>query len=389
MINQPIDAQWLPDGVRSRFVDHINGLRVHYLESGFETTGRKRVLLLHGFPELSYSWRNVMPRLAAAGYHVLAPDLRGYGRTTGADMAYDCKLDEYQPLNMVRDQLSFIGTLGFPSVSLLVGHDFGSAVAANAALVRPDVFQSLVMMSAPYLAPPSKQEQLKSQQAGANGLGGLDDPQLDIELGKLDPPRKHYQVYYSTREANHDMLHCEQGLSAFIRAYYHHKSADWPKNRPYALKAWNAEQLSLLPTYYIMRKEQTMAQTVAEHMPSESQIANCKWLPADELGVYAHEYRRTGFQGGLNSYRVVTSGRAAEELKLFAGRTIDVPSAFVSGAQDWGTHQKPGTFESMQSYGCSDYRGTHLVDRAGHWVQQEAPDQVNALLLDFIGSLDG
>src|SRR6266478_2963203 len=93
----------LPSGIRSRFVENINGLRVHVLEAGHETGGRPCVLLLHGFPELAYSWRKVMPALAEAGYHVIAPDQRGYGRTTGWDNSYDADPDAFRILNMVRD----------------------------------------------------------------------------------------------------------------------------------------------------------------------------------------------------------------------------------------------------------------------------------------------
>ena len=99
----PISSDILPPGIRSRFVDDINGLRVHVLEAGHESAGRPCVLLLHGFPELAYSWRKVMPQLAAAGYHVIAPDQRGYGRTTGWEQGYDVDLHAFRMLNLVRD----------------------------------------------------------------------------------------------------------------------------------------------------------------------------------------------------------------------------------------------------------------------------------------------
>ena len=102
----PLEPELLPDGVRACFVDGINGLRMHVLEAGFAEPGRPCVLLLHGFPELAYSWRKVMPALAAAGLHVLAPDQRGYGRTTGWDPRYDRDLPSYRMLNLVRDAMS-------------------------------------------------------------------------------------------------------------------------------------------------------------------------------------------------------------------------------------------------------------------------------------------
>ena len=105
----------LPSGIRSRFVEGINGLRLHVLEAGFETRGRPCVLLLHGFPELAYSWRKVMPALAEAGYHVIAPDQRGYGRTTGWDAEYDGDLNSFRLLNLVRDALGLVSAFGYRS----------------------------------------------------------------------------------------------------------------------------------------------------------------------------------------------------------------------------------------------------------------------------------
>src|SRR5690606_30227325 len=115
----------------------------------------------------------------------------------------------------------------------------------------------------------------------------------------LVPPRKHYQWYYSTREANTDMWHAPQGVHDFLRAYYHHKSADWPGNRPFPLAAWTAAEAAQMPTYYIMPLDSTMPETVAAEMPSAEEIASCDWLPDEDLAVYAAEYGRNGFQGGL------------------------------------------------------------------------------------------
>ena len=122
----------LPSTIRSRYVDDINGLRMHVLEAGFETGGRPCVLLLHGFPELAYSWRKVMPVLAAAGYHVIAPDQRGYGRTTGWDPSYDGGLGAFRLPNLVRDALGLVSAFGYRSVDAVIGHDFGSPLPPGA-----------------------------------------------------------------------------------------------------------------------------------------------------------------------------------------------------------------------------------------------------------------
>jgi len=368
----------LPSGIRSRYVDDINGLRIHVLETGFETKDRPCILLLHGFPELAYSWRKVMPALAAAGYHVLAPDQRGYGRTTGWDAEYDGDLNSYRLLNLVRDALGLVSAFGYRSVDAVIGHDFGSPVAAWCALVRPDVFRSVALMSAPFAGPPS----LPFNTADAPAPK-VEDP-VHRELAALPRPRKHYQWYYSTRAANANMHRAPQGVHDFLRAYYHHKSADWKANAPYPLKGWSASELAKLPTYYVMDLDKGMAETVAEEMPSPAQIAANRWLPDDELAFYSSEYSRTGFQGGLQWYRCGTSGAFNSELQIFSGRTIDVPSCFISGRQDWGTYQRPGAFEAMQTEACTNMLGVHLVDGAGHWVQQEQPEEVSRLLLAFL-----
>jgi pimeloyl-ACP methyl ester carboxylesterase len=369
----------LPSTVRSRFVEDINGLRMHVLEAGFETRGRPCLLLLHGFPELAFSWRKVMPQLAEAGYHVIAPDQRGYGRTTGWDPHYDGDLASFRLLNLVRDALGLISAFGYRRVDAVVGHDFGSSVAAWCALVRPDVFRSVAMMSAPFAGAP----QLAFNTVDAPPKPKLDDP-VHRELAALPRPRKHYQWYYSTRQANADMYRAPQGVHDFLRAYYHHKSADWNDNKPYPLQGWTASELAKLPTYYVMDLARTMAETVAEEMPSAEVIAANTWLPDRELDFYSAEFIRTGFQGGLQWYRCGTSGVFTPELETFSGRTIDVPSCFISGKQDWGTYQRPGAHEAMQTKACTRMLRCHLIDGAGHWVQQEQPDPVAHLLLQFL-----
>jgi pimeloyl-ACP methyl ester carboxylesterase len=376
----PLDNAVLPSGIRSRFVRDINGLRMHVLEAGFEDRDRPLILLLHGFPEIAYSWRKVMVPLAAAGFRVVAPDQRGYGRTTGWDADYDGDLGSFRILNAVRDALGLVSALGYHEVAAVVGHDFGASVAAWCALVRPDVFRSVALMSAPFAGPPV----LPFDTVEDMPQRGPAAPSIHDELAKLDRPRKHYQWYYSTRPANADMHGCPQGVHAFLRGYFHHKSADWTGNNPFPLKSWTAGELAKMPTYYIMDLNKNMAETVAPEMPSPAQIADCRWLPDSELRVYSAEYQRTGFQGGLHWYRSRTQGLYDSELQLFSGRTIDVPSMFIAGKSDWGTYQRPGNFERMQQNACTQMRGCHLIDGAGHWVQQEQPEHVSELLIEFL-----
>src|SRR5882672_10041929 len=186
----------LPAAIRSRYVDNINGLRMHVLEAGFETSGRPCVLLLHGFPELAYSWRKVMLPLAEAGYHVIAPEMRGYGRTIGWDGSYDADPDPFRPLNMVRDATGLVFALGYRSVAAVVGHDAGSPVASWSALIRPDIFRSVVLMSSPFAGGPSLPFNI------ANGVApprlAPTDDELDAELARLPRPRKYYQNHQRT-----------------------------------------------------------------------------------------------------------------------------------------------------------------------------------------------
>jgi pimeloyl-ACP methyl ester carboxylesterase len=371
----------LPPGIRARTVPGINGLSMHVLEAGYpESDGAPQlpaILLLHGFPELAFSWRKVMLPLAQAGYHVIAPDQRGYGRTTGWSADYDGTLEPFRVLNLVRDALGLVVALGHSSVAAVVGHDFGSPVAAWCALLRPDVFRACVMMSSPFGGPPALPLPLQPPAVGVDHAA----------LAALPRPRKHYQAYYGTRPANADMQHCPQGVHAFLRAYYHVKSADWQVNQPHVLASYAAEQLAQMPTYYIMDAAQNMAATVAPHTPSAAHIAANQWLTDAELALYAAEYQRNGFQGGLQWYRCGAEPRFIAELQTWTGRSIDVPSMFIAGQSDWGTYQKPGEFEKMQRTACTDMRSVHLVEGAGHWVQQEQPGRVAALLLEFLQGL--
>jgi pimeloyl-ACP methyl ester carboxylesterase len=358
----------LPDTIRARQVPDINGLDMHILEAG--DPAHPLVLLLHGFPELAWSWRHILPALARAGYHAVAPDQRGYGQTTGWNADYDGDLAPYRMANLARDAFGLVRALGHTHAACVVGHDFGASVAGWSALLRPDIYRSIVLMSAPFTGAPP-----------------LPAPETDIDaaLAGLPRPRKHYQRYYSTRPADADMHHAPQGLHAFLRAYYHHKSADWPDNQPTPLAAWTADELAKLPTYYVMDHAQTMAETVAAHMPTPDQVAACRWLTEAELAIYTQAFARTGFQGGLNWYRCRFEPALIAEQQMFAGRTIDIPAMFVAGRQDWGIHQSPGALARMHTKAFTNMGPPILVDGAGHWVQQEQPQAVAAALLAFLG----
>jgi pimeloyl-ACP methyl ester carboxylesterase len=377
-------AGTLADQIRSRVCRGINGLDIHYLEAGFENKNNPLLLLLHGFPELSYSWRKMILPLSKSGYHVVAPDQRGFGATTGWNNSYVSDLSSYYQNNLVRDMLGLVSALGYEKVKSVIGHDSGAGVAGWSALIRPDIYESVVMMSAPFTGAPNiPLNTLKT-------LTTTKDPVVDIaaELANLERPRKHYQDYYRTPEANSDIMDSEKGLPDFIRAYYHHKSADWKENKPFPLSSWTAEQLAKMPTYYIMDLEDTMPEAVGKHMPTSEEINSCEWLTEEELKVYVSEYGRTGFQGGLNWYRSGGSSGNRGNLELFSGMKIEKPAMFVSGRQDWGIFQRPGAIAKMRNEVCTNMGEIQLVDNAGHWVQQEQPESVLKLLLDFLGEID-
>lgn len=358
----------LPAGISSRQIDTAQGLSMHYLEAG--RPNDPVLLLLHGFPELAFSWRKVMPALAAAGYRVIAPDQRGYGRTTGWDAGYDVDLEPYRMPSLVLDQLAFLAALNIERVHGVIGHDFGSPVAAWCALIRPDVFQRLVMMSAPF--------------GGAPGFGHGAKSDIEAELAALPEPRKHYQWYYSTRPANSEMLDCAQGLEAFLAGYYYLKSGLWAGNEPRPLAGWNAESLATMPNYYILPRALSMADAVAQDCSGEDVGRLSEWLSAKALGFYCAEFARTGFQGGLNWYRASTSAEESRSLRLYAGAKISVPASFIGGSRDWGIYQTPGMLEAMTERACVDFRGLHLIDGAGHWVQQEASAAVVSALIALL-----
>lgn len=368
----------LPEGVRRRRLEGVNGLDMQLLEAG--PADGPLVLLLHGFPELGFSFRHQLVALAAAGYRAVAPDQRGYGGTTGHDAG---DLSQFRLAHLAADVVALLGALGRTGARAIVGHDFGSPVAAYAALARPDLFGGVMLMSAPWGGVPPLSAVPKGPRVHpAVALGPA--------LGALDPPRRHYQDWYASDSAAAEMDAPPQGMRAFLRAYFHMKSADWEgnvANPPRPLGGWTADALGVLPPYYVMPADRGMAATVAPFMPAPEAIAACRWLSEAELAVFADAFARTGFGPALLWYRAVMCGRFDADLWLHAGRRIAVPGAYVAGAADWGIYQAPGAFEAMRVNAFDELRLCAILDGAGHWVQQEAAGEVNRLLLEFLGGL--
>jgi pimeloyl-ACP methyl ester carboxylesterase len=368
----------LPLGVRSRRVDTNNGVVLHILEAGFEKPGKPCVVLLHGFPELAYCWRNQLLPLARAGFHVVAPDLRGYGLSASKAVTFNDDLLPYSMLNRVGDVLGLVRAFGYEQVAAVVGHDWGGPTAQWCARLRPDVFLSVVSVSTPFLGN-------AALPLGTAESHGSESPEVDIEkeLAALPRPRKHYAWYYATLSANEDMWHAPQGVHDLLREYYYYKSADWNGNKPFPLKGWTASELAKMPTYYIMDLDKGVAATVSEYQPSSAYIAACKWMTEGDLQVYSQQFQRTGFQGGLNYYRIDGVFSPESGLSAYSGKKIDVPALYIAGSQEWAIYQSPGSFERMHS-ACTQLKGIHLVDGAGHSVVEEQPKAVNRLLIEFL-----
>lgn len=375
-----------------------NPLSVNILEANYSPArGRPLIVLLHGFPELAYSWRKVIPPLAHAGYYVVAPDCRGFGRTTGHDdRSYEkVDLSNFSVTTLVRDVVLLVHALGYRSVHCVVGHDAGAVTAAMCALIRPDLFQSVVILSHPFNgapeAPFNTANDSGQEQAGVKG--GSESSAGDIHSALASHNRKHYKWYYSTAPANDEMSRPPQGLHEFLRGYFYLKSGSWDGNKPFPLREWSAAELAQLPGYYIMPLDKTMPETVADIMsrePQENVQRSHEWLSDEELAVYVAEYDRTGFQGGLNWYRVRTAkdGKYTKDYEVFAGKKIEIPCAFVSGKLDWGIYQEPGALERMRDGTvCSDFRAMRLIDGVGHWAPQESPGVVVDVILELVRGL--
>jgi pimeloyl-ACP methyl ester carboxylesterase len=407
----------LPPSITSRQIDLSSSsgfLNYHILESGFTpTNSRPLILLLHGFPELAFSWRKVLPRLADAGYYAVAPDQRGFGRTTGWDArGFDqVDLSTFSLTHMVRDILVLVNALGYSTVRCVVGHDAGAVTAALCALIRPDIFQSVALMSHPFNGTPALPFNVANDEAAAadawknnkkkqnsrknsSSSGSESAASTDVHAELAAQGRKHYKWYYSTARANDDMTSPPQGLHQFLRGYFHLKSASWAGNDPHPLRAWTASELAQLPYYYIMPLDATMPEAVRLDMAKESDEAkrlSHSWLPDADLAVYVAEYARTTFQGGLNWYRVRTAegGRLTRDFDLFAGQKLQPPCAFIGGKKDWGTYQEPGAIDKMvQGVVCADFRVLKLIHGAGHWIPQEKPEEVVEGILELVRSLD-
>ena len=315
--------------VRERTVS-TNGVELHVLEAGEGFP----IVLAHGFPELAYSWRHQIPVLADAGFRVLAPDQRGYGRSTRPD-----QIEDYDIVHLTDDLLGLLDDIG-EEKAIFVGHDWGSMVVWQMSLLHPERVAGVVGMSVPFVPrAPMPPIQLMKAAFGDNFFYILyfQEPGVaDADLGR-DPRETMTRLLCALTVPEGQQLDAS-GLSA-------------PEGAGFV-----------------------------ERIPESKGLPD--WLSQAELDHYVEEFSRTGFTGGINWYR--NFDRNWELTPQLAGAKVQVPSLFIGGKQDPVLLMtNPEAFVEF----LGDHRGNVLVDGGGHWVQQEKPDEVNAALIEFCSAV--
>ncbi|MBM3770853.1 MAG: alpha/beta hydrolase [Acidimicrobiia bacterium] len=306
-----------------------NGIRMRIAEMG----SGPLVIFLHGFPESWYSWRHQLPALAAAGFHAVAPDLRGYGETDRPR-----EVEDYDIHHLTADVVGLIDALG-EKTALVVGHDWGAIVAWNCLLLHSARFTGLVAMSVPYSGRPDR--------------------------SPIESMRELYQdnFYYITYFQEPGVAEAEFDANprAILSRLY--LSPDSPREAP---EVTDPKRVA---------GGWTVRLGAPKGLPS--------WLSQEDLDYFVGEFTRSGFRGGINFYRNLH--RNWETTPQLAGATIDQPVLFVAGARD-GVIRGASAEQLTQSMRpvAKDLRGVTVVPDTGHWVQQERPDETNAALIRFL-----
>ncbi len=308
-----------------------NGIRMHYVEQG----SGPLVVLCHGWPESWYSYRHQVPALAAAGFRVVAPDQRGYGQTDKPD-----PIESYNILNLTGDIVGLVNRLGVDS-AVIVGHDWGSPVAWHCALLRPDIFRAVALLSVPYVPRGSgRPTQVMKAMAGDN---------------------HHYTVYF--QEPGRAERELEEDPRRSLAMILYSLSGDAP-----AAERWK----------HIFPKTKRFIESVT--MPTRLP----PWLSEADLDFFAGEFKRAGFRGGLNWYR--NFDRNAELTPFLDGAKLRQPSIFAAGEHDVVRDMIPGGFEHIGMF-MPNLKKKEIVVGAGHWIQQERPKRINELLIEFLQNL--
>jgi pimeloyl-ACP methyl ester carboxylesterase len=323
--------------VKHRSVD-TNGIRMRIAEQG----AGPLIVLCHGFPESWYSWRHQLPALAEAGFHAVAPDMRGYGGTDGPE-----EIDQYTLFHLVGDIVGLLDALGEES-AVIAGHDWGAPVAWHAALLRPDRFRAIIALSVPF-----------RPRGPVRPTTAM--PQSDDAL--------FYQLYFQTPGVAEAEL--ERDVRLTIRRLLYSASGDVPRGEA---TMSNRDSVGMVP-----RRGGFLSRMVdPPSLPP--------WLTEADLDFFTAEFTRTGFRGGLNWYRNID--RNWELLAPFAGAPVTVPALYVAGDRDLVV-----AFRGMDqlipnlSKFVPRLRKTLMLPGCGHWTQQERPKEVNAAMVDFLRDL--
>lgn len=316
-----------------RFIE-TNGIKMHIVDQGKGPL----VVLCHGFPELWCSWRHQIPALVGAGYRVVAPDQRGYGQTEAPEA-----IDAYDLIQLTADIVGLVHALG-EEQAVIVGHDWGALVAWHCALLRPDIFRAVALLSVPYrqwswktIRPTDAMRQM----AGENHF---------------------YQLYF--QEPGRAEAELEADVRKSLSMFLYSASGDPPPER-----RWR----------FMFGKHETLLDSGAlpETMPS--------WLTAEDLDLSTREFERTGFRGGLNWYRNID--RAWELMRFLSGAKIQQPSLFACGDLDPLLAMNRQSFDALEQT-MPGLKEKVLLPGAGHWIQQERPSEINRLLIDFLNGLE-
>jgi pimeloyl-ACP methyl ester carboxylesterase len=319
--------------ITHRFIE-TNGIRMHVVEKG----AGPLVLLCHGFPESWYSWRHQIDALAAAGFHVVAPDMRGYGQTEAPEA-----IDQYSMLHLVGDMVGALDAFG-EETAVIAGHDWGGPVAWYSALMRPDRFRAVIALSTPYR------------------------PRGNIRPTSVMPrtdDAAFYQLHFQTPGVAEAEL--EADVRTSIRGIVLENAGE-------ALR--DAGNFAMVPKHGGMRPRIRAASLAP--LPG--------WLTEADIDFYAGEFGRTGFRGGLNWYRNID--RNWETLAPFAGAKVSVPALYVAGERDL-VLSFPGAKEMVANLPAvvPRLRETIMLAGCGHWTQQERPEAVNAAMIGFLRGL--
>jgi pimeloyl-ACP methyl ester carboxylesterase len=316
-----------------------NGISIHTVSLGEGPL----VVFCHGFPECWYSWRHQLPVVAATGFRAVALDMRGYGGTTAPEAA-----GAYTLSHLVGDVVGVVAALG-ESQAVVVGHDWGAPIAWYSALMRPDVFRAVVGMSVPYVAP------------------AVLPPGVTITSRMLQaagPDRNYYRLYFhepGVAEAN-----LEADVDRSVRGFLYSVSGDAVTDGVFD-RGWDG--------YFPVGQDFVQQLVVPETLPL--------WLSEADVEFYVSELTRTGFHGGLSYFRNYDSQPAI--LGPFVGATLTQPSMYISGEND-RIAANPSAQENLPT-SLPGLRGVHVLPNAGHWIQQEHPQQVNEALVAFLASL--